>query len=479
MKPPKYRIVITLNLCFSLIPAISLGQFFIYPNSPEQHLIQYSEDNIPELHSLSYSRPIPAYTFLKDAPVGWKSYLSPDALNIRPAASISVSRTQRHPTLRTITDGFGMLSKHLYFGTQVQTSNAFDRQWQLGTGYSRIGATGRITRAWLVYTSKHLDFTFGRDALQWGPARFSHINLTGNVPPYDMMHMRLKKGLFDLSWFTAQFPTRRFHGMHINRYFTGHRLEYISDNSRLNIGLGDLTLYTGENRTINWAISNPLMPVVPLMFEGLEWRGEQGGDNENAQLLFDATYYYLSKQRIYLELAIDDFQIDSKDRERLDDAVGATIGQSGVVPISERFNLQIQTEISILNTWVYNHHGVLTSWLYKNRPLGNQESGDVIEYHQRLDFWNNFQWSLGIQFDYAAKGEIQPDDPWNPEGTKHAKFPLGVVEYHRIVTLDFYRYIKLKYIRPYVTYESIHNINHDVHKDQTDWNIGLDVYLWI
>jgi|GEM_PF-3915419 len=462
------------------------AQYFLPTDSPQRHLLHYLYDSEPSLGVLENAQPVRAPRFYKQSDT-LHSYFHTGESDGRISAVFSGPQAQPGVTFH----GFGYFNirwtDRVITGGQLHITNARNGEYLLGTNKTTFGMTGRIDRAWITYQHDNIGVTYGRDAVQQGPGRFSQLGVNGLLPPYDMIRLRLSKYHFHLRSFTAFFPPVRNvpHSQeYVQRYLTGRRLEYIHPSGRFTAAIGDLVLYTGVNRPVNPAISNPLIPMFPLMFEGMEWQSQDHlGDNENDQWLIDASYRVSlgkSRHKLYTEFILDDFQYAPEDRKDLDDALGITIGMGNVLPVSGPYTLHTQLELTALNTWVYNHPGQFTSWTYRNRPMGNREGGDVWEVHLRTDLWQGYRWSAGVQYDHIVKGEVTPTDRWDPLGTKEAAFPLGTVQTTRTLAIDFYYYTgQFRYIRPSVTYERVSNSGHQEGQEETNIEFRVELLWWI
>lgn len=477
-----FRVLI--SLCLIVVTATELPAQYYIPAAPKHdHLVQYLEESQPGVFRLGYSRPLSVEAYRDYLPGSLADYYHEDSLTFRNNLSISYSSDHSTFVYRYSPYLFTDLTPRLHLGVQADLTNHPSGANLLGSTMVRFGNTGRFSRAWIGYTGHHFEFVFGRDALQFGPGQFSQLHLNGDLPPYDMVRTRISKygfNLFAFAAFLPSVPSKIHPGRYVDRYLAGRRLEYISPGGKLIAGIGDLVLYTGENRPVNLAISNPFLPMYPLTVEGLERMDPDGtGDNENIQVMADLSYRFKKHHRIYSEFILDDFQYDPEARKVRDDATGITLGYSNLLRLTPALNLHTQTEFTVLNTWVYNHPGQSTSWMYKNRPMGNTEGGDVREFHLRTDLWHGYDWSVGLQIDYIEKGETKPEDPYRIHETKHAAFPLGTVEYSTIYSIDIYWYTDyLRYLHPYIVYERNRNDNHRTGSTETDLRFGIELFWW-
>jgi len=401
-----------------------------------------------------------------------------DSINTHTNSIVSLPHGNKLAWLNTASNISGKIRTNLFYSVGLIVSNSSNQQFEIGTNKTKYGLTGRINNAWVLYRKKKVELLIGRIAYKWGPGVFSSLYLNGELPQYDQIGVKFRfSPEFQVHSFTSKLPTI-YDGNNsmINRFLSGHRVKW-NINDKMVFGFGDIILYSGLNRDLNFAYSNPFIPYFASIYEG---GNESATNDDNMLIFFELLWQYTSYTRFYSEFIIDDFQVDIKDRAKIDDALGITLGHTLNIPINKKVDLNTQIEYTVLNTWVYNHSGLLSSYTYKDRPIGNQEGGDVEELHIRTDLWKNRKLSFGLQYDYVAKGEITPTEPWRAYETKHADFPLGTVQYANRYTLDFYWYTKkYRYVKPYITYEAIQNLNHELHNDDTSWDYGVEMYWWI
>jgi len=393
----------------------------------------------------------------------------------------------REPFIQINPSGYvyGCFPSSISFGMQAVGTNSRDGKAELGTSESQAGFTGRIQRAWLAYDTKHVEIAAGRDAIQLGPGRFSQLLLDVNLPPYDMFRLRLSSHKFQLYAFTSFLPSVQSEYRpqnYINRYLTGKRISFTSETHGFDVGVGDIMLYTGENRPFNWILSNPFVPLY--LVENTDFINretpEYQGDNQNIILFTDGTFHIVPLHKLYYQVIVDEFQFRPSMRKLMNDQIGYTTGYAGVFQLTRRYNIQLQFEFSRLQSWVYNHPGDHTTYLYLDHPIGNQEGGDVREVHLRGDLWSGYQYAIGFKFDQIEKGQVSLFDKWDPQSTKSGSFPSGVIQYTRRFTLECYYYFSgFRYVRFNVSYQDVQNARHLPGVKSSEFNYRVDLYWWV
>ncbi|MBD3275628.1 MAG: hypothetical protein GF372_09970 [Candidatus Marinimicrobia bacterium] len=466
-------------------PSMASAQYYIPADTPLEHLFHFALDQADRHESHSYEYPFQSKTFeqiLEQFPV---QYFSRDSLAVR--TSVGVSLFDQDQILKTRPAFYfsSPLQSGFHFGTQLVASTSRSGDEELGTEVGINNYYARVQRAWLNYDSEHLEVVTGRDALQLGPGRFSSLLLDRHLPPYDLFRIRLSKSVFNLYGFTAFLPPVQSSYRpenYVNRYLSGKRLSYRHQAGNFGLAVGDMILYSGENRPFDPALSNPVLPVYLLVHGEKRYRftPELDGDNENSILYADGFLTLSEDHTVYSQVIIDEFHVNPARRDTVDDAVGYTIGYTGVLPLNSKYTIHIQSEFTRVNSWVYIHPGQLTTMLYKDRPIGNSEGGDIREFHFRADLWSGYRWSVGLQFSGFQEGEITMQNEWNPYSTKGKGFPVGTVERTNSITIDGYYFTKMfRFLRIYTEYRSTKNMEHIPGNNQQEWRYGLEFYYYL
>ena len=160
--------------------------------------------------------------------------------------------------------------------------NSYYGEAVLGETYKRAGFSGRYESALIQYRWNNNIFSYGRSSMMWGQSFDSSIILSGNFPPFDYLSTYLDLGLFKLSLFTGQLHSGIDTLGRFKRFIAGKKLIFVSRSGKTMLSIGDLILYTGLNRSIEFQYLNPF---VPYFFTDLEKETEYypvgGVDNDN------------------------------------------------------------------------------------------------------------------------------------------------------------------------------------------------------
>jgi len=218
-------------------------------------------------------------------------------------------------------------------------------------------------------------------------------------PAYDHFDMQFKFGQFQLEMLAGQLGSEKLNGIRILRNIAGHRLTWLSKNKKLMAGLGEMIIYTGENRGFEWQYMNP---AIPYVFSALESNVESslGGDNDNSIIFATMRYVLKSNISVYGEFIIDDFQVDDNN---LQNGLGYKIGIDGAIEVGER-SVTYEMEWTRINSWTYIHHGEFTNWQNRGHSLGYPYGPDLQSLHVQADVQINKSIFINIETDWLEKG---------------------------------------------------------------------------
>jgi len=270
----------------------------------------------------------------------------------------------------------------------------------LGIDYVRWGWGIRNTNSIIRYSSGMIVFQLGRAPIWWGQSISSSIIQSGNSPPIDhvMVHIPFRNLRLNLIFgqLGSLFDSEN---NRIKRHIAAHRLDWISVNETLLISIGEQIIYTGINRGIEWVYINPIASII---FAGIEKEEELLGnhfDNDNKNLFLTGRYILSKKQSIYVELLIDEIQIDNSDKPN---SIGWKIGVDYPSVIFENA-FEWSFEITKTDKQLYLHPGQYTSWFNLNHPIGYKYGAGCKAILINLDYWLFSNITLSMSTTYLEK----------------------------------------------------------------------------
>jgi hypothetical protein len=314
-----------------------------------------------------------------------------------------------------------------------------DVKTRLGSSRQRDDLSGRVMRGLVRYQGSKLDFEFGRDRPANWTQGVDHPALRNTVLPVDLARLTFKSPRYGLEVGSqlVSLPTpKRRSGF--RRWMNGHRLTWV--HGAWEVELGDWILYTGQNRGIEPAYLNPLIPSFVGTFEQIPQADSLSRyDNDNNLMCASVTWATKGAPttwRVRLDVVVDEFQIDSADRSRMDDVLGVRM-VAGTRSTRETGTWQGALSISALSSWLYQHPGNETDWSAYDASLGHAAGGDLLEAvaglawrpnsrprGQRVALWTE-GCGVALEGGVRHKGAIVLADPWNPERTSGQSMPTS------------------------------------------------------
>ena len=259
--------------------------------------------------------------------------------------------------------------KNDYFSIFIQ-SNAVHKKFGydlLSTRFSRNNFTFEYSVACLSYFNKksNTKLTIGRSPIWWGQTFHSTLIINPSSGPYDNIYFKqdLNKN-FSLEAFSSQLNSKRLNDNIYNRFLSGHKLSYQSNDQKLFFNIGELFLYTGINKSLDIRYLNPVIPYFIVDVN----KDEIGADNSNSILFLDTRFNINRGSSFYFELLLDDYQIDDTGVEN---ALGAKLGIDYRIMLFKK-KIFFTLEKNTLSNNIYSHSGVHSYFLHNERPIGFQ-----------------------------------------------------------------------------------------------------------
>lgn len=312
-------------------------------------------------------------------------------------------RVELRPTLRT---EFGFdIGNHLSLYTDATIDQTL-KDDTLYTASSKFGLDALHQQAYVQYSDRYIDLTFGRDYLSWGYGE----NGTGLV---------------------------------CNRYFTGSRFEF-NFGEKVFLGLYQAAVFGGPYSWINFENINP-------MCLNYETAANIHSEISNNFLGVDFSVFWPKGFNIYGELMIDDWQVDHKAKGDLKPNLYAI--QSGIraTNILQSFRISgtdVGLQYAMAGNRVYDEYNWSSyqKLLLRNYPIANPYGDDFWDLNFLLSQWLSYDWKVTLELTHLEHGSSNMYSfytmPWltDPAVTVqtgyHEPFPYGVIRETNLIRLD-------------------------------------------
>ncbi len=360
------------------------------------------------------------------------------------------------PTLRT---GFGFdFGNHFSMYTDATIDQTL-KDDTLYTGSSKFGLDALHQQAYVQYSDRYLDITFGRDYLSWGYGDNGSPLVSTTAGAFDMISLLVKTHLVKFNWFVAQlnpmpeftpdtnsympFQTIGVPDPMCNRYFTGSRFEF-NFGEKVFLGLYQAAVFGGPYASINFENINP-------MRLNYETAANNHMEISNNFLGADVSVFWPRGLNIYGQLMIDDWQVDHKTKGDLKPNLYAI--QSGVRTTDVLRSFRISgTDVALQYTMAGNRVYDEYNWssyqklLLRNYPIADPYGDDFWNLDLSLSQWLSYEWKVTLELMHLEHGSSDIYSfytmPWltdpgvTVETGYHEPFPFGVIRETNLLRLD-------------------------------------------
>lgn len=192
-------------------------------------------------------------------------------------------------------------------------------------------------------------------------------------------------------------------GQYFERVLNHHAITW--NNKIFEFSVGEISIYSGINQSINWRQSNPFLPYVFHYVDSYDrTTPSYRGDNENVIITLGLKFDILKNFSFQTKIYIDDIQIDTVDRKRIAD----------IFLLYNEFHYNYKNifrgtfHFTLSNPAMAWHKGPYTSLLAYGYELLPHEYGEIYSYGLKINYkYKFFESYLNISSTYKAI--IAPD----------------------------------------------------------------------
>jgi hypothetical protein len=270
-----------------------------------------------------------------------------------------------------------------------------------GSKYSRNSIYSRLEKSFLIADFGSSEIKLGRGYQKKTLYPHHSIIDSGLSPSRDEISFRTKFRKTDFEFSFGKLDNEKDSlGTLISRNFANHKLIWkISNNFTLEAG--EIVIYTGLNRNFDFTYANPF---IPYFLNGIESeRKNLVNDNDNSIIFFSVKKDF-KNINTYIELIIDDFQIDKTGREN---SLGYKVGFHNI----QNNSFAWLFEYVEINKWTYLHHGNKTSWENRGIPIGFSY-GPESKYLSAKVVYKTNNLIVNSQFNFLRKGNNNFTSLW-------------------------------------------------------------------
>jgi hypothetical protein len=341
-------------------------------------------------------------------------------------------------------------------------------------GYDWKGFQGYQEQMYISYATDFVDLKFGRDYIKWGYGHTGNLLISDNSCPFDQFSLKVRSRYISFQAFVAQLDKM----YNANRYLNAARFE-IKPVANLSVGLGQSSLYGGENQSLDFTMSNPLAFY--------SFTQDNDRKSMNMMLYADFAWYFRNKYKLYSEFLVDDFQIDHEVKSDLEPNELAFL--FGIQAVDLFFDTRGWLEFVQVRNRTYNVPDArpFEKFLHKNMPIAHPLGTDFQLFQIHLDRWMNSHFRLDLDYSLLRQGEgtIRGEftEPWMADevtmGTGYKeKIPYGIIETtNKIYASLHYEYNVHLQSDLSIGYETIDNLEHLEGNKSDNLFLNLNLYL--
>jgi len=309
--------------------------------------------------------------------------------------------------------------------TYIQHYNA-SQGYPVNTNRDSTQATWDVSKSYICFTVKNINFLFGRENVQWGPSKFGSLMFSGLAPDFDQLRMVVRLQPFTFMWLHGSLRSDFSH-----KWISSHRLA-ISVNDNIDIAFNESVIY-GE-RGLEVAYLNPVIPY--LIAE------HTLGDKDNVSLGFDFNINLFRNFKIFGEMFIDDlFAPWELFSDYWGNKFAFNIGSFWINPLNIN-DSDVTLEYFRIEPYVYTHKREVNVFENYNVGLGSflQPNSDclILKYRKFLDSF----FYCNVRYYYSRHGKGSRREPHTEADGEIKEFLTGTIEKCNKISTELSKEIK-------------------------------------
>jgi len=308
-----------------------------------------------------------------------------------------------------------------------------------------------IERLTLGYRSDQALIEFGRGREVTGVMAEENLLLSNSSAAFDRLLLQLNYKHLSYRYFYGyleSFTDTVFIGSSldttlINRYIVGRTLEY-NNHSGFIVGVSELSILSGPNRPIDMAFLNPIASHVEI--EQNDHDNTRAGSGENGLWALHLDWRPMKNWRLAGSILLDDYQLDSGDRDQKQDQLGFQAHTS--VTMHPRSGLLILFgDFAHVGTFTTMHRNGINNMVSKGIYLGHPVGNDAEFWQGGLTYLPNWDASYEIAIGEVRRGEKSMlANPYLGRGApQKAPFPSGKVSSWQFIDLKINQQLYKQY----------------------------------
>lgn len=249
------------------------------------------------------------------------------------------------------------------------------------------------------------EFFLGRLARNWSPALNHSLILGSDAKSFDQFALRLRSRHLAFSHLVASLDGMSYRNIpdgifvRAKRFFTAHRLD-IRVTDRLRFGITETTVYGGQNRGFDLALSNPFTSYRLVAIQN-----KQDHAN-NTFVSLDGFYNHKERLTFFGQILFDDLLRDDKIQDRWALDLGLNLRDlPGLGPSTAG------VRGTYVSSFAYNTFRPYERYLLNGRPIGAPLGNDYWKVSGFLRFFPASELDLTAHLAWSERGNQRIASP--------------------------------------------------------------------
>ncbi len=259
-------------------------------------------------------------------------------------------------------------------------------------------SSGETDLSGICFQNRWMIIQFGRGRQSWGAGNDIQLALSESSNSYDY-------GMMDLDF--GRLKVRYFHGflesdsISTNRYISGRGIEW-NNNKNIILGLSEIVIYSGINRSLDIAYLNPIS--THLEVELNKRQNEPKNDSGNGVWQFSLDFKPANRIRLSFNYLIDEFVLDrSQSQNDKDSGKALSIRTVYKSNINDQHLISYYFSFIHVGTNTFRHEDGKNNFVQRERPLGWEFGSDARDYNLGLQLYS---WGKIIVLSKIGRREV-------------------------------------------------------------------------
>ena len=283
----------------------------------------------------------------------------------------------------------------------------------------------------LRFSNKWLYLSYGKGAQGWGTNYDITLGVNQDSEPYDYGALGLDFGYLKVNYFHGFLEQDTVSN---NRFINGRGLELTNKKSAI-IGISEIVIYSGTNRSIDFSYFNPISTHLEIELNERTNLLGSGSGNGIWQLYLD--FLFASNIRVSGNYLIDEFILD---QEQINEKKASGRAYSYKIVYSPKIsrNQILSLYFSKINigTYTFRHQLGSNNFVQSGKPLGSILGSDCIENKVGIRYMASEKFLTTFNFGQLNIGENNINETPNIPYTDYTVVPFPSGDYQKVVFLS-------------------------------------------